>query len=178
MHRTSIKNMERFFKEYLKDGDRIIDIGSSHPLGERMTYGEILLKNNCEYIGLDIREGPNVDIVVKDPYKWSEIDDGSFDIAVSGQTFEHIEFFWLTFSEMVRVVKEGGKMCIIAPSYGPIHVWENVNPYDCWRFQPDGMKALAKSKNIKCLKAYLDPFDLKWRDCIGIFENTKVGVNE
>ena len=86
-----------------------------------------------EYSGLDVEKGPNVDIVVENPYDW-EIPDSSYDVVISGQAFEHIEFFWLTFLEMARVLKPQGLIILIAPSRGPQHRY----PVDCWRFYPDG----------------------------------------
>lgn len=36
------------------------------------------------YFGLDMEEGPNVDIVLEYPYDWSSIESDSFDIVISG----------------------------------------------------------------------------------------------
>ena len=62
----------------------------------------------------------------------------SADVVISGQTFEHIPFIWASIMEISRVLKPGGHAFIIAPSRGHIH-----NVQDCWRFYPDGMRALA-----------------------------------
>lgn len=40
-------------------------------------------------------DGPNVDLVPKDIYYWEEITDESFDLVISGQVFEHIEYHGL-----------------------------------------------------------------------------------
>ncbi len=64
---------------------------------------------------MDIQEGPNVDIVVSDIYNWIEIEDSSFDVVISGQAFEHMEFFWKAIKEIERILKPGGLCCIIAP---------------------------------------------------------------
>jgi len=167
MHESSLKNMSRFFKHHLKDNDSILDIGSSNIGNKQTTYKDILPNGkNLKYTGLDIEAGTNVDIVINDVYNWKEVQDESFDVVISGQAFEHIEFFWLTFLEVVRVTKKGGKMCIIAPSVGPVHDY----PIDCWRYKPDGMKALAKLANIKIIKTYIDEKSKRWKDCVGIFE--------
>ena len=67
---------------------------------------------------MDIQKGPNIDIVVSDIYNWIEIEDNSFDVVVSGQAFEHMEFFWKAIKEIERILKPGGLCCIIAPSAG------------------------------------------------------------
>ena len=138
------------------------------------TDGIVVLdeKGKVEYIGLDIKPGTNVDLVVKDPYKWTEIEDNTYDLVISGQAFEHIEFFWLVFEEMVRVLKPNGYMCLIVPKYHIQHRY----PVDCWRFLPDGMRALAKYAGIKCLKAEADHVGNYLHlqenngDCVGVFQ--------
>ncbi len=70
---------------------------------------------------------------------WRPVRGASVDVVISGQAFEPIEFFWLTALELARALKPGGLACIIAPSAGP----ERRHPVDCWRFYPDGMRALA-----------------------------------
>ena len=142
--------MEYFKKTYLNPDDelKILDIGSFDRNGD-YNYGLILNEKKWTYHGLDLQEGNNVDIVVEDPYAWKEISDESYDVIVSGQAFEHIEFFWITLDEIKRVLKPNGLLCIIVPSSGPVH----RNPYDCYRFYEDGMKAMAKYINFQVLEA-------------------------
>ena len=92
------------------------------------------------YTGLDIAPGNNVDVVVENPYNWKEINHIEYDIIISGQCLEHVEYPWLTFQEMNNVLTIGGICCITVPSRGPIHRY----PVDCYRFLPDGMEALGK----------------------------------
>jgi len=73
----------------------------------------------------------------------------SFDIVISGQAFEHIEFFWFTLGEMVRVLKPSGLMCIIVPRGSKRHGY----PVDCYRFDVDGVIALAKYGGLRPLHA-------------------------
>ena len=97
-----------------------------------------------------MEEGPNVDITPQSTYKWSEIEDNYYDATISGQALEHIEFFWITFAEVVRVTKKGGLICIIAPNgFG-----EHRYPVDCWRFFTDGMVALARYYQLEIVHAH------------------------
>jgi SAM-dependent methyltransferase len=89
---------------------------------------------------MDTVAGDNVDIVLKNPYHWREVKSDSVDVLISGQAFEHIEFFWITMMEIARVLKPGGLCCILAPSGG----YEHRYPVDCYRFYPDGFTALAR----------------------------------
>ncbi len=108
-----------------------------------------LIPRSILYSGLDVNPGPNVDYVPSDPYCWPELQDESFDVIVSGQAFEHIEYPWLIIEEMNRILKTNGLICIVAPSRGPEHKY----PVDCWRYYPDGFRALAKWVNLEVLEA-------------------------
>ncbi|HEY2030436.1 MAG TPA: methyltransferase domain-containing protein [Myxococcales bacterium] len=94
-------------------------------------------------------EGKNVDVVLRSPYRWREFGDASFDVVVSGQAFEHIEYFWITMLEVARVLKPGGLCCLIAPAGG----YEHRYPVDCWRFYRDGFRALARWAPLETLEA-------------------------
>ncbi len=120
---------------------RVIDIGSCDVNG---TYKELFPHTKYEYIGLDMTPGKNVDIAPKNPYCWKEIESNSYDAVISGQTLEHTEFFWLTALEMTRILKPGGFMCLIAPRGFARHRY----PIDCYRFDTDGMLAIARWCNL------------------------------
>ncbi|MDR1802944.1 MAG: class I SAM-dependent methyltransferase [Treponema sp.] len=118
----------------------ILDVGSQIVPGQTMTYKIFFNEKPFKYIGVDMVEGSNVDIVLKKPYQWEEISDSFCDVLICGQVFEHIEFPWITISEIARVVKPGGLICIIAPSMAKLHRF----PVDCQNYFSDGMIALAK----------------------------------
>lgn len=151
MHLSSIDKMKAFRKKYLtgKENEflKICDLGSQAIGG---SYRPVFEEPNWEYTGIDICEGENVDIVLSDPYSWLEIESESADVLVSGQVFEHVEYFWETMKEIARILKPGGLICIIAPSSGPEHKY----PVDCWRFYPDGMRSLAKYAGLEPLEVY------------------------
>jgi SAM-dependent methyltransferase len=125
-------------------------------------------KARFKYTGVDLSPGPNVDVVLKDAYKWREIPSGSVDVLISGQVLEHVSFFWITALEISRVLAPGGVACIIAPSSGPEHRY----PVDCWRFYPDGMRAFAQWGRLICEEAnthwgpHADPGSDLWRDSV------------
>ena len=45
------------------------------------------------YTGLDIIDGPNVDVVLSDPYEYP-LESSRVDFIISSSSFEHTEFFW------------------------------------------------------------------------------------
>jgi len=161
MHLSSMDKMRAFKEKYLADKSDeplvIVDIGAQSIGG---SYREIFSVATWKYLGVDISPGENIDLVVEDPYDWAEIKTDSIDVIVSGQTFEHIEYFWLTIGEFARVLKPGGLCCIIAPSGGREHRY----PVDCWRFYPDGFKALAKYGGLNVLEAWTQWESLDYSD--------------
>lgn len=151
MHESSILRMKWFVENYAsrltQDEVRVLDVGSYDVNG---SYKPLFSEERYAYCGLDMSEGPNVDIVLGNPYDWSEIETDAFDVVISGQAFEHIEFFWITMSEMARVLKQDGLMCVIAPNgFG-----EHRYPVDCYRFFSDGMIALARYVSLEPLHAH------------------------
>ena len=149
MHQSSFDKMAAFKEKYLTDRQNesllILDLGSLDVNG---TYKPVFDMPAWTYKGVDMAAGDNVDIVLKDPYTWREIRSESADILISGQAFEHIEFFWLAILEVTRVLKPGGLCCLIAPSGG----FEHRYPVDCWRFYPDGFTAMARFGRLNVLE--------------------------
>jgi SAM-dependent methyltransferase len=156
MHQSSIDKMQSFKDKYLQDkqSDKLIifDLGSQNIGG---SYRPIFESPNWKYFGVDVEAGENVDIVISNPYRWDEIQSGSVDVLISGQTLEHIEYFWITIMEIARVLKSDGICCLVAPSSG----YEHRYPVDCWRFYPDGMRAIAEFAKLEVLETFT-----QWKD--------------
>lgn len=166
MHKSSFQSMERFKNNYLnKDVNlKILDIGSYDSSGTNYNYGRFLKEKNWQYHGMDIQKGPNVDIVVSDIYNWVELEDESFDVVVSGQAFEHMEFFWKAIKEIERILNPGGFLCLIVPSSGPVH----KNPFDCFRFTDNGVRAIAEYAGLDVVEAYTNYNEISnpWYDSV------------
>lgn len=150
MHKSSMIKMEYFKDRYLNPSEElnILDVGSFDKTGN-YNYGQILNQKNWTYTGIDLRDGHNVDIIIEDAYNWEEIEENSYDVVVTGQALEHMEFFWLTMKEIDKVLKPGGLCCVIVPSTGPVH----KNPLDCYRFNEDGVRSLVKYVNFEILES-------------------------
>jgi SAM-dependent methyltransferase len=153
MHESSFRRMQAFRDAYLASRHterlRILDIGSQDVNG---SYRSLFAQGAWHYVGVDMATGHNVDIVLRNPYDWRELPSGSADVVVSGQAFEHIEFFWISALEIARVLRPGGICCLIVPSAGPEHRY----PVDCWRFYPDGLRAMARFAGLDVLRVETD----------------------
>jgi SAM-dependent methyltransferase len=175
MHRSSFEHMKALVDEYL-DVARcydVCDIGSQDVNG---SYRILFDHPGWRYLGVDVAAGKNVDVVLTSPYRLP-MSRNSFDVVISGQAFEHIDFFWLTWLEMVRVLKHGGWVFLIVPSRGPEHRY----PVDCWRFYPDALDALARLGAMQLVKASTDwepdadPDSAAWGDTVGVFRKPATG---
>ena len=168
MHQSSLDKMTRFRDSYLagRKDLTIYDIGSQDVNG---CYRPVFAEPSWRYIGIDMTAGGNVDVVLRNPYRWGKVASSSADVVISGQAIEHIEFFWMTMLEVERVLKSDGLCCIIAPSGG----FEHRYPVDCWRFYPDGFRALARFARLQPVEIftqwesqdYADGSDI-WQDSV------------
>ena len=170
MHPSSMNNMRTLFDKYITDEFvsnecKILDFGGTN-INNGGTYYELVDTNKkIKYQGIDLQEGPGVSIVLEDPYT-VPLEDNYADVVISGQMFEHCEFFWLSFLEMVRVVRPGGYIFLIAPMTGKVHRY----PVDCWRFYPDAYAALAKWGKVELVDAWTDYEGGIFWDQVGAFK--------
>ena len=137
MHKSARESFLKFKENYLNkfDNPKIVDLGSLDINGSLKD----LIDFKSEYIGVDVQKGKNVDVVLESPYSFP-FKDNSIDVVVSVSTFEHVEFFWETFIEILRILKPNGLFFLNVPSNGPFHRHETDN----WRFYPDSIIALEK----------------------------------
>ncbi|MDJ0823056.1 MAG: methyltransferase domain-containing protein [Paracoccaceae bacterium] len=150
MHHESLSHMRRAFRVHARalGPGKVLEVGSKDRKAE---YRKLFEKNGWDYTGCDLDAGPNVDLVLQDPFDFPIADD-SYDVVISGQMLEHNTMFWLSFIEMSRVLRMGGVMIHVAPSRG----FEHRAPQDCWRFYRDGMRALADWSGMELLAASTD----------------------
>jgi len=160
-------NARRFFETYSMGRTvRIADIGAQDVNGSLRQVAP----ESAEYIGVDFVEGDGVDVILEDPYKLP-FDDDSLDVVVSSSCFEHSEFFWLLFLEIMRVLKPDGLFYLNVPSNGVFHRY----PVDCWRFYPDSGVALANwgkrnGLNTTVLESYTSEQESDtWNDFVCVF---------
>lgn len=178
MHQSSLNKMKKFIKLYLADCSQqsltVLDVGSQ-VIGAGRGYRNLFAPfKQWKYVGLDMQAGNNVDICVNNPYDWTEVETNSCDVVISGQAFEHVQFFWITFHEISRVLKDGGLACIIAPSTGPQHRY----PFDCWRYYPDGLSALCQYVGFKQVEVFTDWGLAPWADSFLVMQKPRFSPSD
>ena len=168
MHQSSYEHMVDLVARHL--GERtpgaVVDIGSQDVNG---SYRPIFDAAGWRYIGLDAAPGRNVEVVAPTPYRYP-FPSNTIDLVVSGQAFEHIDFFWVSFLEMARILTPGGLIFLIAPSRGCEHRF----PVDCWRFYPDGYRALASWAGMALIEVTTD-WQPSPHSCVGARKDTITG---
>ena len=134
MHPSAQETARRFFEKYwTPEYQVILEFGAMNINGS--------LRDLCPpvklYYGLDLEDGPGVDMVVKQG-GLLQMRDGHWDMVLSSSQLEHDPMFWQTFLEMARLVRIGGLIYINAPSVYKVH----RHPMDYWRFNLDSAMAL------------------------------------
>ena len=90
-----------------------------------------------DYTGLDMRPGPNVDVVA--PGNAIPFPDASFDVVCCLEMLEHDRDPFGTVREMRRVLRPGGHLVLTVPSIG---FARHNYPSDYWRMTADGLAVL------------------------------------
>lgn len=167
---------KRYFTGRETESLCIYDLGSQDVNG---SYRSIFSETQWKYHGIDMVPGNNVDIVLRTPYSWCEILSDSADVVISGQAFEHIQYFWITILEVTRILKPGGIVCILVPSSGPEHRY----PQDCWRYYPDGLVSIADFAKLEVLETSTQWENLEysdgsnaWHDSVLICHKPNIGI--
>jgi SAM-dependent methyltransferase len=171
VHITARQNCQQFFDCYGPSIQQdqtdvtVIEIGSQDVNGS--------IRSCCperfKYVGVDFVAGKGVDVVLDDPYSLP-FPDQSVDVVLSSSCLEHSEMFWLTFLEILRVLKPSGLCYLNVPSNGSFHRY----PVDCWRFYPDSGRALitwAKRNGIQAvlLESYTSAqTEDQWNDFVAV----------
>jgi SAM-dependent methyltransferase len=137
-HDKTIDLMAHFAETYGLGG-RVLDVGSLDING---SYRPLFK----DYTGCDVVPGKNVDVVQPSQFDLPFLG-SSFDTVISGQMLEHCENPFRITAEMVRVLKPGGMIALIAPWKMDYHAY----PIDCWRISPDGFRCLFRDLDVETI---------------------------
>jgi SAM-dependent methyltransferase len=137
---TSEDPYHKIFRSFIAELDRrpagrILEIGSRARSGNTCKGR---FRNFSEYVGLDIIEGENVDVVGDIHQLSKHFDEDRFDFIWSIATFEHLAMPWKAVLEMNKVMATGGWLYIGTHPCWPAH----ERPWDFWRFSEEGFRVL------------------------------------
>jgi predicted SAM-dependent methyltransferase len=118
-----------------RDLGNVLDVGSLNVNGSAREVYKLF----TSYIGIDMREGKDVDIVMNAHDLVNQFGENSIDTIVCMNTLEHDDKFWLTLEAMNRVLKQDGYMIFCVPTfYFPIHNY----PEDFWRMSEQAIRKI------------------------------------
>ncbi len=122
--------VKKLYPEYF-DGVYVLDAGSLDINGNNQ-----YLFTNSHYIGLDIGEGKNVDIVSK--IHELQLPDNTFDTIISTEVFEHDQYYTDSIKNIYRMLKPGGMFLFTCATIGRAeHGTRRTRPQDAPLLQSD-----------------------------------------
>lgn len=104
------------------------------------------------YVGVDMREGPGVDVVASAAAM--PFPDRSFDTIVCTEMLEHDPAWWWSLQEMARVLRRGGHLILTTRGNG---FGQHMEPSDYWRFMPESRAILLSLAGCDAVEMALDP---------------------
>jgi SAM-dependent methyltransferase len=118
-----VDNLRLKLPGYFKN-TKVLEIGSLNINGSVRSFFE-----GCDYIGIDLEEGPGVDIVCAG--QDFQAPPQSFDVVCSLECFEHNPFWLETFINMARLCRPGGLIFFTCATTGrPEHGTARTTPQD------------------------------------------------
>lgn len=105
-----VETVKDFFPEFFYQ-KKILEIGSWDVSGSIRQFF-----NDCEYVGVDVSEGPGVDIVSLG--QDLTLPDKFFDLVISCECFEHNPNWVETFENMYRMLDDDGLFVLTCATYG------------------------------------------------------------
>jgi SAM-dependent methyltransferase len=128
-------------------GSRVLEVGSLDVNGSpRQVLAEL---GAAEYVGVDIVDGPGVDVRCGVSHLVEQFGENAFDVVVSTEMLEHVQDWRAAVSNLKRVVRPGGVLVVTTRSKGfPLHAY----PYDFWRYEQSDVRAIFSDFSIELLE--------------------------
>ena len=115
-----------------------LEVGSCDPQGGFRALTD-LHGGFSEYIGVDLREGPGIDLVCEAERLVEQFGTSRFDLVIAAELLEHVRDWRAVVSNFKNVCKPGGVILVSTRSRGyPYH----ASPYDFWRYEPSDIARL------------------------------------
>ena len=138
------KFYDRVIREYAKG--YLLDLGCGKvPFYE--TYVSFISDNFCVDWENSIHKNEFIDMVA-DLNMPIDIEDNCFDTIILSDVLEHIKEPKLLWSEMARILKEGGTLIMNVPFF----YWLHEEPHDYYRYTKHSLTAMAKESGFEIIE--------------------------
>ncbi len=133
-------NTHDLFREKLKamHQPRVLEIGVKRSNPDRPTIHRGWAPHASSYIGVDLEDGLDVDVVADIHELSHHIAPNSIDALLCISVLEHVERPWVAACEIAKVLKPGGWVFCATHQTFPIHGF----PKDYWRFTREALESL------------------------------------
>ena len=145
-------------------GKRVLEVGARDFNGGVRGIFESF--GPSEYVGVDLQEGPGVDVLCDVSNLAEHFGEESFDVVFNTELIEHVEHWRSGISNLKLVLRPEGIMVITTRSPGfKYHGF----PYDFWRYRPEDLERIFADFEILELRP--DP------SAAGVFLKAKKPAN-
>ncbi len=128
-------------------GNKVLEVGSCDVNGSLRPFIES--RDPEIYVGVDVVNGPGVDVICDGENLLDKFQEETFDIVISTELLEHVRNWAKVVSNIKKVCKPGGIILITTRSIGfPFHGY----PYDFWRYELEDMEAIFSDCEIQVLE--------------------------
>jgi Methyltransferase domain len=140
----------RVITEDMVRGMDVLECGSFDVNGSVKPH--IMKLKPRSFLGIDIRQGPNVDRVL-DVSDLPDSDLGKFSLVVSTEMLEHVADWRAAIHGMISALDDNGAIVITTRSPGfPLHEY----PGDFWRYTVADMERIFSSAGLKLVETAPD----------------------
>ncbi|MFA4981324.1 MAG: methyltransferase domain-containing protein [Candidatus Omnitrophota bacterium] len=130
------------------EGRRILEIGSLDVNGSLRSLVESM--HPAEYIGVDVKKGPGVDVICPAEDIIDKFGKESFDVVLSTELIEHVFDWKKVISNIKNICRPGGVILVTTRSYGfPYHEF----PYDLWRYELNDFEHIFSDYGVEKLES-------------------------
>lgn len=155
--------LKKVKKQYIQTPGKVLEIGNhDHSSRARLELNYFIndlfginvsntvkkyFPDASEYTGIDLKRGPNVDIILNAHHLHKQFETNYFDTILCLEVLEHDPQPWKIIENIHKTLKSGGFLAISTPTFGfPEHRY----PKDYYRFGLDAYKEVI-FKNLKIL---------------------------